>query len=109
MLQSLSEGSGVKLSRCWEPFDSSPTKEIANLYSPEVICLSETKNRKCFMNKVRMKLRYDKLFVMDPVGRSGGLAVMWKKELAVSKVLFTDFSIELQIEGTRDESKWWLI
>ena len=70
-------------------------KEIVNLHSPEVICLAETKNRKCFMNTVRMKLRYDKLFVVDPVGRSGGLAVMWKKELAVSRVLSTVFLIEM--------------
>ena len=47
-------------------------KEIINLHFPEVVFLSETKNRKCFMNKVMMKLRYDKLFVVDPIGKSGG-------------------------------------
>ena len=34
---------------------------------------------------------------------------MWKKELSIGKVLFTDFTIELQIKGTYGKAQWWLI
>ena len=32
-----------------------------------------------------MKIRYDNLFVVDPVGKSGGLAAMWRNDMKVSK------------------------
>ena len=34
---------------------------------------------------------------------------MWKKELSIGKVLFTDFTIELQIKGIGGKAQWWLI
>ena len=71
-LQDLYEGSGVELSRCWEPLDSSPIQGDYKSPLSRGGVLSETKNKKCFMNKVMMKLRYDKLFVVDPIGKSGG-------------------------------------
>ena len=49
-------------------------EEIVKLHSPKLIFLFATKNRKDVMNKVRLKLRYDRLFVIYPVGKSGGLA-----------------------------------
>ena len=45
-------------------------EESVKLHSLELIFLSETKNRKDVMNKVRLKLRYDRLFVIDPVEKS---------------------------------------
>ncbi|XP_027182377.1 uncharacterized protein LOC113780798 [Coffea eugenioides] len=84
-------------------------KESVKLHSPELIFLSETKNRKDVMNKVRLQLRYDRLFVVDPVGRAGGLAVLWRNELQICKVLYTDFTIELLMERTGARARWWLI
>ena len=34
-----------------------------------------------------MKLRFDKLFVMDPRGKAGGLAVMWRNDIKVDKLI----------------------
>ena len=51
-------------------------------------------------------LRFDSVFVVDPVGRAGGLAAIWKKELKVKKVLFTSFTIELLIEDSESMIDW---
>jgi hypothetical protein len=32
------------------------------------------------MERLRIKLEFSGLFVVGPVGRSGGLALMWKEE-----------------------------
>ncbi|XP_027090153.2 uncharacterized protein [Coffea arabica] len=39
----------------------------------------------------------------------GGLAVLWKQELRVKKVLFTSFTIELLIEDEETRVNWWCI
>lgn len=61
------------------------------------------------MNKVRLKLRYDRLFMIDLVGKASGLAVMWRNELQVCKVLYTDFNIEMLLERNGARARWWLI
>ena len=83
-------------------------EEVVRLHSPDLIFLAETKNKKAFMNKIKMKLKYDSLFVVDPIGRASGMAVMWKKELVIRKVLYTNFTIELQVAGKGNEVDWYL-
>ncbi|XP_071918969.1 uncharacterized protein [Coffea arabica] len=56
-----------------------------------------------------MRLRYDSLFVVDPIGRAGGLAIIWRKDLVVKRVLFIDFTIELNVEGKGTEEDWWFV
>ena len=59
------------------------------------------------MNTMQMKLKYDQLFVVEPIGKSGGLVVMWKMELQVKKILKkTDFTIEVMIEDQYRKHVW---
>ena len=71
------------------PLTFSQLEETVKLHSPSIIFLSETKNNKTYMNRIKMKLKYDSLFVVDPVGKSGGLVAYSKNEVKVCKVLFT--------------------
>ncbi|XP_071918974.1 uncharacterized protein [Coffea arabica] len=91
------------------PLTVSQLEEVVRLHSPELVFLAETKNKKFVMNKIRMRLRYDSLFVVDPIGRAGGLAVIWRKDLEVKRVLFTDFTIEWNVEGKGTEEDWWFV
>ena len=36
-----------------------------------------------YMEKLKLDLGYDELVTVDPIGRSGGLALMWKKIYSV--------------------------
>ena len=84
-------------------------KEAVLLHFPSLVFLSETKNKKSVLNSVKQKIKFDNLFVVDPVGMAGGLAVMWKDEVTVKRVLFTSFTIELLI-GDRDTNlDWWCV
>ena len=56
-------------------------REVVRLHSPSLVFLSETKKKKSYMNSVMQWIRFDKVFVVDLVGRAGGLAVIWKQEL----------------------------
>ena len=58
------------------------------------------------MNKVQMKIRCDNLFVVDPVGKSGGLAAIWRKDMNITKLLVTDFAMELLVEEHNRNKNW---
>lgn len=47
--------------------------------------------------------------MVDPVGKAGSLAILWKRELQVKRVLFTSFTIELLIEDNEAKIDWWCI
>ena len=75
----------------------SQLREVVRLHSPELVFLSETKKKKSYLNKVKQWIKFDNVFVMDPVGIAGRLAVLWKKELVIKKILFTSFTIVVLI------------
>jgi hypothetical protein len=45
---------------------------------PGFVFLMETLNTKKTMESIRCHLGFEGLFVVNPVGRSGGLALLWK-------------------------------
>lgn len=53
------------------------------MYSPDIIFLSETKNRRWYMEEIMVKLGFHDLRTVEPIGRSGGLAVLWKEACKV--------------------------
>ena len=84
-------------------------REVIRLHSPSLVFLSETKKKKNFLNSVKQWIKFDNVFVVDPVGLAGGLAMLWKQELKVKKVLFTSFTIELLIDDSEIGAEWWCI
>jgi hypothetical protein len=45
---------------------------------PNLVFLMETKLQKNKMEMVRPKISFDNLFVVECVGKSGGLALLWE-------------------------------
>lgn len=54
------------------------------MYFPEIIFLSETKKKRDYLENVVGHLGYHDLHTVEPVGRSGGLALMWKNTVEVT-------------------------
>jgi exonuclease III len=52
--------------------------QVTKEKKPTILFLMETKCHRNKMESVRVKLGFDCLFVVDSVGRSGGLALLWK-------------------------------
>jgi exonuclease III len=50
---------------------------------PDLVFLMENKLRNNKMEKVRTQLGFDNMFVVECVGRSGGLAMLWRAEAEV--------------------------
>ena len=50
-------------------------REVIRFHSLSLVFLSETKKKKNFLNSVKQWIKFDNVFVVDPVGLAGGLAV----------------------------------
>lgn len=67
-------------------------KEIRKKYFPEMIFLMETKQKKELVVDLQVSLGYDRVFQVEPNGLSGGLALLWKREVSVV-VKFADKNV----------------
>jgi exonuclease III len=73
---------------------------------PTFLFLMETKSSKSKMEFLRVKLGFDGLFVVDPVGRSGGLCLLWKEKDEVEIQNYTRRHINAIIKHSDNTSPW---
>ena len=62
--------------------------EIRHKHKPDFLFLAETKQDSEFVQKFQAHFGYDNLVTVDPIGRSGGLALFYNSEYQV-KVLYS--------------------
>jgi exonuclease III len=53
---------------------------VAKEKRPEIVFLMETRCRNTKLESIRVKPGFEGLFVVDPRGKSGGLALLWKEQ-----------------------------
>ena len=66
--------------------------------------LSETWSDKKQMEKVRSELEFDGLFIVPNDGRGGGLALLWKSEIAVWVDSFLNYNIDVIVNGCSEDA-----
>jgi hypothetical protein len=74
--------------------------------SPSIVFLMETYSSKGYMEKVRCRLGFDCLFVVDPVGRSGGLALFWKKSANIEIYNYSRYHIQALVKDNDGNDIW---
>lgn len=82
-------------------------KEVVRHERPSFVFLCETKDNKGRLEKVRESLGFDGLFTVDPHGRSGGLALVWKvkDQVQLRSSSRNHIDVEISIAG---KDKWRL-
>ncbi|XP_071940051.1 uncharacterized protein [Coffea arabica] len=91
------------------PLTVSHLREVNNLLSPNLIFLSETKNRKPVVDRIARGLRFDNSAVVEAMHKAGGMALLWKEDTQVVEVYQTAFTIEARIEDMDLNCNWWFI
>lgn len=71
-------------------------KDMVWQYKPNFIFLCETISKKESMERIRTLLGYDGMVVVEPDGRSGGLALLWKTSSEATLISFSQNHIEVQ-------------
>ncbi|GKB06046.1 reverse transcriptase [Tanacetum coccineum] len=68
------------------PLTISNLRELCKAHLPDVVFFMETKNKRCHLKFIRRSLCFEGYFYVDPIGRSGGLALWWKNNLSFDVV-----------------------
>lgn len=58
-------------------------REVRRKYFPDIMFLMETKQKFSYISQLQKSLGYDKVYTVEPLGLSGGLAVFWKNSYDV--------------------------
>ncbi|XP_042964610.1 uncharacterized protein LOC122298825 [Carya illinoinensis] len=75
---------------------------------PSLVFLLETKCSKSKVEAVKQLIKFDNCLVVDSVGSSGGLAMMWKNSLEVQLINFTRWHISVMVTDKRHNAPWML-
>lgn len=85
-------------------------KESIRQSLSDVTFLSETKQKKGFVNTVCRRLKCkDRWEVVDPIGSKGGMLVMWGESVRVKQIIKSDFSIELEVDSDCFDGLGWIV
>ena len=80
--------------------------KLVRFFRPKLLFLSETKRTSNEMSWLRCRWGFDHCFSVNCQGRSGGLALLWRKEVKVSIRSFTTHHIDAVIEGECEGEDW---
>ena len=81
--------------------------ELAKHHNPSFIFLMETLCNREKLDQLKIQLGYIGLFVVEMVGRSGGLALFWKPNYKVQLLKFGKTFIDVSVANT--EGKQWRV
>lgn len=90
-------------------FTLSQLKDVIRLHSAYLIFLSETKNKKEKLERMKECLKYDNLVTVELVGTFGGLAMIWKMDINIISVDMTECTVEICINEQSSNLKWWFV
>ncbi|KAL0367264.1 UNVERIFIED_CONTAM: putative mitochondrial protein [Sesamum radiatum] len=82
-------------------------RELSRAHDPSFIFLSETKCSSRKMDTIKWSLNLNGIAV-SAQGRSGGLCLLWKKDISVSLLSYSMNHIDVQVHSTDGLSDWRL-
>jgi hypothetical protein len=68
----------------------------------------ETKCRNAKMERVRVRIGFEGLFVVEPIGKSGGLAMLWRDSNTLEIQNYSRWHINAIMKETAEEGPWKL-
>lgn len=88
------------------PMTVKALRKLVRAEDPSLVFLMETKLMTKQMERVKIKLGFDCGIFVDRVGRSGGLAFLWRKSVDVTLRSFSFNHIDVTIESDGSAPCW---
>lgn len=70
--------------------------EVVRQEQPTFLFLCETMDKRSRLEWVKKKLGFEGLITVDPVGKSGGLALMWKEKDQAELIGMSKYHMKLK-------------
>lgn len=87
------------------PLTIQELRALIALERPSIVFLMETKNKATKVESICKKLQFQNLFLENPMGIAGGLALMWNEEVTLTVQRSSKHFIHVQcIESARNLS-----
>ncbi|KAK8569269.1 hypothetical protein V6N12_007799 [Hibiscus sabdariffa] len=90
-------------------------KSVSFKFKSSIIFLSETKKKRRYLEKIKMKMKLSESFYVDPIGIAGGLTLWWKNKVNLSILCYGKNFIDTRVSLNEEEEwnnipeKWCLI
>ncbi|KAK8514833.1 hypothetical protein V6N12_057729 [Hibiscus sabdariffa] len=81
-------------------------KNICFKHKNDIVFLSETKQKRRYLEKIRMRMKMDNACYVDPVGIAGGLALWWSNNVKLS-MLSHDKNLIDTVISINGEDEWF--
>ncbi|XP_057809148.1 uncharacterized protein LOC131023623 [Salvia miltiorrhiza] len=75
--------------------------ELVRVHKPQFLFLCETISSRARMEEFRVRLKFEGCFVVDCVGRSGGLCMFWKSSAICKLIGYSNNHIDMHVEDDR--------
>ena len=77
-------------------------------WNPKIVFLMETKLKKNRMERIKNRIGFANGLIVSNVGRSGGIALLWTREINMEVISYTRFHVNAVISETISDYKWRL-
>ncbi|KAK8535423.1 hypothetical protein V6N12_056941 [Hibiscus sabdariffa] len=82
-------------------------KNSIKKFQPDIVFLSETKQSKRYLEKIRMKMKLEHSFYIDPIGTAGGFALWWSKDTQINVLMHEKHYIDNEFFCKNGEPVWF--
>ena len=82
--------------------------KMVTKYKPQVIFLIETKKKSHEMEWLRSRWKFDRCFLVDGIGRGGGLAMLWMEDAQVVIQSYSKYHIDVSLGQIGNGTAWRL-
>ncbi|KAK9011043.1 hypothetical protein V6N11_043900 [Hibiscus sabdariffa] len=73
---------------------------------PDIVFLSETKQKKRYLEKIKMKMKLENSFYVEPTGLAAGLSLWWSKDTQIKIQGYGKHFIDAEI-SIKSEAVWF--
>ena len=81
-------------------------RELVQHWKPNIVILSETKMKKYQMEKVKFKIGLMNGLIVPSVGRSGGLAMLWSRDIKLEVQSYSRNFVDAVVTDSDSGFKW---
>ena len=82
--------------------------DLMRHWNPKIVFLMETKLKMNCMERIRNRIGFANGLIVPSVGRSGGIAFLWTREINLEVKSYTTFHVDAVISETSSDYKWRL-